>query len=143
MSPQQKPADADSAVSARAHLQSVNIRCLGCPQVHTGFMGKGDHHPDDLGILMQSWMEEKCSSACGKGALKGTSSCFGLLWKCRTYLMEWISGSARLHSASKCHGGGRGTAMGTGSLRKHLCCYVPNGAFLSCPSLLQSQNKTL
>lgn len=32
MSPQQKPADADSAASARTHLQSVNIRCLGCPR---------------------------------------------------------------------------------------------------------------
>jgi len=63
---QQKPVDADSAASARAHLQSVNIRCLGCPQVHTGFMGKGDHCPDDLGVLTQSRMEEKCSSACGK-----------------------------------------------------------------------------
>lgn len=79
MSPQQKPADADSAASARACLQSVNIRCSGCPQVHVRFMGKGDHHPDDLSVLIQIWMGEKCSSACGKGALKGTRSCFGLL----------------------------------------------------------------
>jgi len=86
MSPQQKPVDADSAASARAHLQSVNIRCLGCPQVRRGLMGKGDHRPDDLAVLIQSWMGEKRSSACGKGALKGTSSCFGLLWKRRAYL---------------------------------------------------------
>lgn len=48
MSPQQKPVDADSAASARAHLQSVNIRCLGCPQVHIRCIRKGDHCPDDL-----------------------------------------------------------------------------------------------
>lgn len=54
MSPQQKPVDAHSAASARAHLRSMNIRCLGCPQVHKGFMGKGDHWSDDLSVLIQS-----------------------------------------------------------------------------------------
>lgn len=48
----------------------------------------------------------------------------------------WVS------SASKCHGGRRGMATGTRTIRKGLHCCVPNDAFLNCPSLLQPQNRT-